>query len=125
MEIKPRIFETDLLGHIHHSNYFVYMEEARLEFLKNIGVDINFEKFTFVLVSTNCDFIRRGVIGQVIESQTQVEKIGDTSLTLSCSMIEKNSGNLIAQGEATMVYFDIVNQKSTNIPDSIKAKLES
>ena len=38
-------YETDKMGVTHHSNYIRFMEEARVEFFKNIGFDyFEFEK---------------------------------------------------------------------------------
>lgn len=35
----PFYYETDQMGIIHHSNYILYMEEARLDLLNQLGVD--------------------------------------------------------------------------------------
>ncbi len=40
-DIRTRYSETGQDGIIHHSSYVVYLEVARLEFFKSIGVDIN------------------------------------------------------------------------------------
>ncbi len=42
MEIKPyerivNYYETDKMGIVHHSNYIRYFEEARLDFMRQIG----------------------------------------------------------------------------------------
>lgn len=39
--LRTRYSETGQDGIIHHSAYVVYLEEARLEFFKRIGCDIN------------------------------------------------------------------------------------
>src|SRR5699024_442433 len=113
-----------MLGHINHSSYFVYMEEARFNFLTNLGINVDINNFTFVLASTKCDFIRQGNVGQFIQVQTEVTAIGRTSLTLTSELIEKESGSLVAKGKATIVYFDVANQKAAKLPDSFRSKLE-
>lgn len=43
--MRTRYSETGQDGIIHHSSYVIYLEEARVEFFKSIGCDINaFEK---------------------------------------------------------------------------------
>jgi acyl-CoA thioester hydrolase len=37
--IKIRYAETDQMGYVHHSNYALYLEEARMELLKRMGID--------------------------------------------------------------------------------------
>jgi len=125
MEVKPRVAETDMLGHINNASYFVYMEEARLTFLDELGIQVSEDNFSFVLASATCDFISQGYYGQIINIDTSVTKIGNTSLTLISDMTDKELGNMIAKGEATIVYFDIEQQKPAELPDSFKAKLQA
>lgn len=33
-QVKVRFCETDALGHINNTSYFIYLEEARIAFLK-------------------------------------------------------------------------------------------
>ncbi len=37
--IKTRYGETDKMGYVHHSNYPLYLEEARMDLLQEIGMD--------------------------------------------------------------------------------------
>ena len=36
---KAQYYETDQMGIIHHSNYVKWMEEARIRFLEEMGID--------------------------------------------------------------------------------------
>lgn len=35
--VRVRFAETDAMGIVHHSNYLVFLEEARVEYLRSIG----------------------------------------------------------------------------------------
>jgi acyl-CoA thioester hydrolase len=37
--IKVRYAETDQMGYVHHSHYALYLEEARMELLRTMGID--------------------------------------------------------------------------------------
>lgn len=124
MEFKARFSETDQLGHINHANYFTYMEEARLHFFQQIGLDLSDEQFTVVLVSAKCDFIEQGYFDQTLVVKCFVKKIGNSSFVITNDIIEKNSQQLIAQGEVTVVYFDVLNQKSAPLPAPFREQLE-
>jgi acyl-CoA thioester hydrolase len=39
IEIRVRYYETDGQGYVHHANYFVYFEQARVEQLLALGYD--------------------------------------------------------------------------------------
>ncbi len=38
-KIKVRYAETDQMGYVHHSHYALYLEEARMDLLKSMGID--------------------------------------------------------------------------------------
>lgn len=37
---KASYYETDKMGIVHHSNYIRYFEDARIEYMSNIGCDV-------------------------------------------------------------------------------------
>ncbi|MFD1039853.1 acyl-CoA thioesterase [Virgibacillus byunsanensis] len=123
MDIKVRVGETDALGHINNTSYFIYMEETRIEFLSEIGIRVHDQDFAFMLASTKCDFSKQGYFGQTLEVLTEVAKIGTKSITLLSTIEDKESGDVIAKGEAVIVYFDVRMQQSIKIPESFKTKL--
>ena len=123
MEIKVRFSETDLLGHINNVSYFTYLETARIDFLEQIGLKINTDKFVFILASATCDFIEQGYFGQTLNINTSVSQIGTKSLILTSEMFDKELGTLIAKGESTLVYFDRIEQKSIELTEKIREKL--
>lgn len=41
LHLKTRYVETDQGGIVHNSAYIVYLENARIDFLQSIGLDIN------------------------------------------------------------------------------------
>lgn len=123
MDIKVRVNETDMLGHINHASYFTYMEEARIEFLKELGIEVKNEGFTIILASAKCDFISQGYFNQTLEINTKVTRVGKSSFDMGSDIIEKQSGQLIAKGEVVIVYYDIDHQQSAKLPEAAKAKL--
>lgn len=39
IQVQVRYAETDAMGIVHHSSYFVWLELARVEWLKHLGLD--------------------------------------------------------------------------------------
>lgn len=124
MEIKVRLSETDKLGHINNVSYFIYMEDARIDFLERQGLEVGVEGFAFLLASVKCNFVQQAYYGQILRVDTRVLRIGTKSLTLISNIYEKKSGELIAMGDATVVYFDTARQVSIKIPDLMKEQLQ-
>lgn len=123
MEIDVRVSETDLLGHVNHANYFTFMEEGRLSFLKGMGLQVEDQGFSIMLASAKCDFIRQGYFHQTLIVNTKVTRVGNSSFNLGSDIIEKERNELIARGEVTIVYFDVEKQKSAPLQDSFREKL--
>jgi|SRR5690625_406357 len=125
LEIKVRISETDALGHINNASYFTYLEDARINFLEKLDISIKDESLAFMLVSTKCDFISQGYFGQILQVNTEVLKIGIKSITLVSDILDKDSRKVIAVGEATIVYFNLLEEKTVEIPDAFKTRLQA
>jgi acyl-CoA thioester hydrolase len=56
---RVQFYETDAQGVVHHSNYFRYFEEARGEYLRELGTpysEIRSLGYEVVLLSASCEF---------------------------------------------------------------------
>ena len=62
-EWRIRVYyeDTDAQGVVYYANYFRYMERARTEWLRALGVDqsrlLNEERRMFVVTATNAEFV--------------------------------------------------------------------
>lgn len=122
LELKVRVSETDALGHINNKSYFDYMEEGRIDFLKKMDIPNEMNK-VFILAKTCCEYLMQGYFGQTFLIKTNVKKIGIKSVTLTTLIVNKKTGDLVAKGEAIVVYFDMNKQESIEIPISYKEEL--
>lgn len=125
IEIKVRFCETDALGHVNNSSYFIYLEEARIAFIEELGQELRSDKWHFILASVKCDFIQQAFFNQRLTIQTFTKRIGNKSFTLNHHIIDSKTKELVAKGEAIMVCFDFEKQSSVPLSDEIKNRLES
>src|SRR5699024_3386690 len=63
-EIKARFCETDALGHVNNTSYFVYLEQARVEFFEELGAPMGMSEWPFILGHISCDFLRQVYFNQ-------------------------------------------------------------
>ncbi|SDG98584.1 acyl-CoA thioester hydrolase [Planococcus glaciei] len=122
--VKVRFSETDALGHVSNISYFIYLEEARIEFFRELGLDMTIDKWSVIMISANCMFYKQAYFDQRLKVTSFVTKIGNSSFKIGHRITDANSGELIAEGDAGAVYFDFSSQKSERIPDGTRAKLE-
>ncbi|MEC1523893.1 thioesterase family protein [Neobacillus niacini] len=119
-----RYCESDALGHINSVSYFIYLEQARVEFLLDNEIVPNLNNWPFVLVSTHCDYKQQIYVNDRIIITSSLKEIGRSSFTLSHEFIHQDREELLAYGEAVIVHFDFEKQKSSPIPDEMRYILE-
>lgn len=125
IQVHVRFGETDALGHINNTSYFIYLEEARIRFFESLGFTMQLNDWKFILASTKCDFVSQGYFVQILTVKTYVSRIGSKSFQLEHDIVCSQTNELIAKGNAIIVYYDFKNQKSEELPDLLKEGLKS
>lgn len=120
--VKVRICETDGLGHVSNISYFIYLEEARVELFRELGVPMGRKGWPYILASTACDFKQQAYFDDRLTIQTAVSNIGNSSFQISHHIIGERG--LIATGKAAVVHFDFDKQTSSPLPAEVRSKLE-
>ncbi|MBB5325871.1 acyl-CoA thioester hydrolase [Anoxybacillus tepidamans] len=122
--ITVRFCETDALGHVNNTNYFVYLEEARIRLFEQLGYGTDVHEWRFILASAKCDFVNQAYFGQTLNVETNVSKIGNKSFHIVHRILDAKTKALIAIGETAVVYFNFETQKSEPIPDDLRQQLQ-
>ena len=95
-------YETDKMGVTHHSNYIRFMEEARVEFFKNIGFDyFEFEKCGIVspvVGLNNIKFKRPSTAGDTLEIEVSVKSM--TTVIFTIQYVMKKGDIVVLTGES-------------------------
>ena len=95
-------YETDKMGITHHSNYIRFMEEARLDFFKNLGYDyLEFEKmgvFSPVVGLNNIRYKKPSTVNDVIDIEVSIKSMN--AVTFVVSYVMKIKDVIIFTGES-------------------------
>ncbi|MBQ2752721.1 MAG: acyl-CoA thioesterase [Firmicutes bacterium] len=89
---KVQYYETDKMGITHHSNYIKWMEEARIDFLEQIGFGYDKVEALGIIspvVSVECKYKAVTKFPEGVEIAVFVESFNGVRLTLGYDM--KNS----------------------------------
>ena len=101
-------YETDKMGVTHHSNYIRFMEEARVDFFKNIGLDyFEFEKSGIVspvVGLNNIKFKRPSTAGDTLDIEVAIKAMTNVIFTLQYTM--KNKDVVVFTGESDHCLLD-------------------
>lgn len=90
------------MGVTHHSNYIRFMEEARLDFFKNLGFDyLEFEKMGVispVIGLNNIKYRKPSTVGDTLDIEVNVKSYNSIVLTMHYTM--KKGDVLVFEGDS-------------------------
>ncbi len=106
---KVNYYETDKMGITHHSNYIRFMEEARMNFLIEIGYPmtrLEAEGITSPVVSVNCEYKRPTTYSDKIEIEVALTQYTGVKLSLSYVMRNADTGDIVAVASSSHCFID-------------------
>lgn len=115
--VQLRFGDTDKLGHVNNAVYASYAELGRLEFLKQLGI----EAPSLILARLVIDFRRQVVLGDQCFISTRVVRVGTSSIVLAQTLTA--NGEVAADFEAVIVWFDYQAQRPVRVPDVARTVL--
>jgi acyl-CoA thioester hydrolase len=83
IEIRVRYAETDAMGYLHHSAYFVYFEMGRTEMLRAHGGDYRAMEAAgcfLVVVRLNCRYLKPARYDDLLRLRTTLTNVGAAKL---------------------------------------------
>lgn len=126
-QVRVRYAETDQMGVVYHSNYFLYFESARAESIRQLGY-------------TYADMEKMGVIMPVIEVQCRYLRpaLYDNHLTVKTILRElpvhhkiefhhevyNEADELLATGKIILYFMEAKGMKRTTMPVQLLEKLQ-
>jgi len=122
--IKVRFSETDMVGHVNNVSAFIYMEQARIEFLEAQGLltDTLGDEAIVIVADLQCDYHLQMYFNEKIEMYVKVNHIGTTSFDVHyMALNEKNEVTLT--GRNRLVYMNPKTGEKKPISDWMKEKL--
>ncbi|MDC3417343.1 acyl-CoA thioesterase [Aquibacillus salsiterrae] len=122
-KVKVRFCETDALGHVSNVSYYVYLEDARLELFRQLGVSMELDNWSYIVASTSCDYIQQAYFDDELTVDTKVSKIGTSSFELHHEILHERGQ--IAIGRAVIVHYNFKVQHKEALPQDVKRLLEN
>lgn len=98
---KVHYYETDKMGITHHSNYIRWMEEARIDFLSQIGLNyakMEEEGIVSPVVAVNCRYKRSTTFADEIAICVKAKEFKGVKLILEYTMKKLSDDSLVLEG---------------------------
>jgi acyl-CoA thioester hydrolase len=130
---KPPVFaasiairwgDMDAFGHVNNTEYFRYMEQARIEWFNHLFGTLDANGCGPVLVNAQCNFLRQLRYPGTVEVRVFVDAVGRSSIDTRYQLsVTDQPDLLVAEGTAKVVWINFEAEKSTPLPDAIRARL--
>ena len=122
--IKVRFRDLDAFGHVNNAVYFTFMEMARVEYFRQIGLLKNdFPSPFFIIAEATCQFKAPIEMDTPLQVQVRVSRLGNSSFDMEYRFVDEASGAVLATGRTVQVTFDYAANRSVPLPDEWRAAI--
>jgi acyl-CoA thioester hydrolase len=124
--IEIRYADIDAQRHVNNARYFTYMEQARVEYVRHIGLwdGDSFDGIGFIMAEQCCMYKAQISMLRSIEVGVRTAKFGKKSFELAYSLRDKSTHEELATGRTVLVAFDYLSNKSIAIPDVWRSTIQ-
>ena len=106
---KVQYYETDQMGAVHHSNFIRWFEEARTDFLEQLGLGYDRMEARGVyspVLAVSCEYKVMVRYGETVRIVPAITSFSGVRLTVSYRITDEASGELRATGESRHCFLD-------------------
>lgn len=108
--IRVRYAETDQMGVVYHSNYFIWFEVGRVDLMRNLGFsyrELEQEHKCFIaVVDARCRYKSPAHYDEEIIIRTHLKNVRDSVIHFGYEAVRMSDGTLLAEGETTHIVTD-------------------
>lgn len=120
-KIVVRYAETDQMGIVHHSNYLIWFEAGRTDFVKGSKIsysEMEKEGILIPLAESNCKYIIGAKYEDELTIKTWIKELTPVKVEFNYSVIREKDKKEIAKGSTIHVFvnkdFKIINLKKNH-----------
>jgi len=122
--LQVRFADLDVNRHVNNVAFFTFMEQARVDWLKNTGLQTTLKGEGPVVVQASCNYRKAIPFVEAVDVRLYVGPAGRTSFPTYYEIVSTNDEDCIyADGQAIMVWTDRGAGASRPVPDELRALL--
>ena len=130
-ELKKQVYETrfpvrwgdmDAMGHVNNAQYFRYLETARIDWMRGMGLNPDPAWQGPVIVNAFCNFYQQLAYPDEVLLKMFVSDPARTTFETWATMERvAQPGVICAAGGGTVIWVDFPRQKAAALPDWIRS----
>ena len=125
LPLQIRFNDIDQMGHVNNAVIMEFFDLGKDRFFRARGLPPEEGDFTVMVVHYEVDFRSQIHKSDPIAVETEVERIGNKSLTVLQRIVEQGTGRLCAECRTVMAGYRRSIAASDVIPDDVRARLTS
>lgn len=114
MKIEPfyrtaLYYETDKMAVVHHSNYIRWLEEARIDFLNQVGLPYDEMEKNGIMIpvlSVSCQYKYAVKFNETVCIKSKMEDFSGLKFKISYHITDKETGDLRVTAESSHFFVD-------------------
>lgn len=121
---RVTFYETDGMKVVHHANYLKYFEEARVEYLRAGGFDLNElmeEGIVFPIVEVSVKYLKSACYDDTLLIRTYLRRVDRVRLDFDYEVVRESTGELLTTGHTVNTYTHMKTGRIARLP---KEKIE-
>ena len=120
------LYETDAFGHANNVSFVAYMESARFDFFKELGLfdPHNVLTLPLILARLECDYKEIARYNDTLTIYSRIGEISSSSFVIEHVFVRESDNIVVAEGKVVLVYFDHEKNKSMPLTDKVRHKLQ-
>jgi acyl-CoA thioester hydrolase len=115
--------DMDAQGHVNNAVFATYFEQARTLWTAALGSPLEAAGEGMILAKTTINYRKPIVFPAELTVELHAGQAGRTSFTLPNLIRDASTGEVYADGECVIVWFDYTAQKTAALPDFMREAL--
>ena len=124
--VEVRYGDLDPQGHVNNAKHLTYFEQARIQYMIELGLftkDQSFMEVGVILADVHITYFAPIHFGQNIRVGVHVAKFGNKSMTWEQNIVDTDTKKELAKGEVVIVTYDYKDEKTIPIPEEWRKKI--
>lgn len=117
--------DLDAAGHVNNAVYLSYMESARAAAYLTLTGGKRAQDLDIILARACVDFRSAASFGDTLVIEVRPGRVGQTSFTLTYRVTQRESGELVCEGESVIVCFDYATGTKKPVSGALRRALTS
>lgn len=118
--IEVRYGDLDPQGHLNNAKYLTYLEQARINYLKHLGLwgGGSFLDIGIILAKVEITFHAPAIFDQQVRVGMRTTRLGNKSMEMEYILEDTRTGQALATSSSVQVAYDYRKGQTISIPNS-------